>query len=80
MAISLLREHGSIKTGYKELDINLGGGFPRRGIVILEVDTNINVAVPMAFLLKIVGTFLNFDNVVFFEPPVSVDALSAVFI
>jgi KaiC/GvpD/RAD55 family RecA-like ATPase len=77
--LSLLREHGSIKTGYKDLDTNLGGGFPRRGIVILEVDSKINVAVPMAFLLKIVVTFLNFDSVVFFEPPVSVDAPSTVF-
>ena len=75
--LSLLREHGFIKTGYKELDTNLGGGFPRRGIVILEVDSKINVAVPMALLLKIVVTFLNVDSVVFFEPPVSVDAPSA---
>jgi hypothetical protein len=41
------------------------------------VDSKINVAVPMAFLLKIVVTFLNFDSVVFFEPPVSVDAPNA---
>ena len=76
-ALQLLREHGSIKTGYKELDTNLGGGFPRRGIIVLEVDSKINVAVPMSFLLKIVVTFLNCDSVVFFEPPVSVDTTSA---
>lgn len=74
---NVLSLYGSIKTGYKELDTNLGGGFPRRGIVVLEVDSKINVAVPMAFLLKIVVTFLNCDSVVFFEPPVSVDATSA---
>lgn len=75
--LSLLHEHGFVKTGYKELDTNLGGGFPRRGIVVLEVDSEINVAVPMAFLLKIIVTFVNFDSVVFFEPPDSIDATSA---
>ena len=69
----LLCEQGLIKSGYNELDTNLGGGFPRRGIAVIEVESGINVLVAMAFLFKIMATFLKLGNVVFFEPPESID-------
>src|ERR687889_1312855 len=46
--------HGLIKSGYDELDLNLGGGFPRRGMVVLEVDSNISMEAVMAFLFRII--------------------------
>jgi KaiC/GvpD/RAD55 family RecA-like ATPase len=70
---SLLCGQGLIKSGYNELDANLGGGFPRRGIAVIEVESGINILVAMAFLFKIMAAFLKFGNVVFFEPPESVD-------
>jgi KaiC/GvpD/RAD55 family RecA-like ATPase len=33
---SSLNEKGLIKSGYRELDTNLGGGFPKRGIALVE--------------------------------------------
>ncbi|HJR47041.1 MAG TPA: gas vesicle protein GvpD P-loop domain-containing protein [Nitrososphaeraceae archaeon] len=69
--------HGLIKSGYDELDLNLGGGFPRRGMVVLEVDSNISMEAVMAFLFRIIYTFLVFGNVVFFEPPETIGSISA---
>jgi KaiC/GvpD/RAD55 family RecA-like ATPase len=73
---SSLNEKGLIKSGYKELDMNLGGGFPRRGIAIVEVEAEINMQVAIVFLLRIIWTFLRLGNVVFFEPPDSIDRAS----
>lgn len=70
---SLLCEHGLIKSGYNELDTNLGGGFPKRGIALIEVESGINILIALAFLFKTMATFLKFGNVVFFEPPEGVD-------
>lgn len=69
--------HGLIKSGYDELDLNLGGGFPRRGMVVLEVGSNISMEAVMAFLFRIIYTFLVFGNVVFFEPPETIGSISA---
>src|ERR671922_2906760 len=70
---SLLCGQGLIKSGYNELDANLGGGFPRRGIAVIEVESGINILIALAFLFKTMATFLKFGNVVFFEPPEGVD-------
>lgn len=69
--------HGLIKSGYDELDLNLGGGFPRRGMVVLEVDSNINMEAVMAVLFRIIYAFLVLGNVVFFEPPETIGSISA---
>jgi KaiC/GvpD/RAD55 family RecA-like ATPase len=73
---SLLYRQGLIRSGYHELDINLGGGFPRRGIAAIEVESNVNIHVAMVFLFKIIVTFMKSGNVVLFEPPESVDPAS----
>jgi KaiC/GvpD/RAD55 family RecA-like ATPase len=73
---SSLNEKGLIKTGYNELDMNLGGGFPKRGVAVIEVETDINMQVAMAFLFRIIWTFLKSGNVVFFEPPDGIDPVS----
>src|ERR671914_2560708 len=70
-------EHGLIKSGYDELDLNLGGGIPRRALVILEVDSNISTEVAIAFLFRVIQAFLSSGNVVFFEPPEEVGSVTA---
>ena len=69
--------HGLIKSGYDELDLNLGGGFPRRAMVVLEVDSNISMEAVIAFLFRIIYSFLVLGNVVFFEPPETIGLISA---
>jgi KaiC/GvpD/RAD55 family RecA-like ATPase len=76
--LSPISGRGRFKTGYKELDVNLGGGFPKKGIVVLELDQNINVAVVMAFLSKIILNFITTDNRIFFYPVEGIDAISAI--
>src|SRR5919109_510631 len=70
---SLLCEHGLIKSGYNELDTTLGGGFPKRGIALIEVESGINILIAWAFLFKSMRPFLRFGNVVFLERPEGVD-------
>jgi KaiC/GvpD/RAD55 family RecA-like ATPase len=70
---SSLNEKGLIKSGYRELDVNLGGGFPKRGIALVEVESDINLHVAMVFLFRIIWTHLKSGNVVFFELPDSFD-------
>jgi KaiC/GvpD/RAD55 family RecA-like ATPase len=57
-----------ITTGYKELDVVLGGGFPRKGIVFLETDPHINAKLILAFLAKIMSNFVASSNPVLFQP------------
>src|ERR671925_513761 len=47
-----------ITSGYLKLDSELGGGFPRRSIVLLETDVDINIRIIMAFLAKITYNFV----------------------
>jgi KaiC/GvpD/RAD55 family RecA-like ATPase len=70
---SSLNEKGLIKSGYRELDVNLGGGFPKRGIALVEVETDINLHVAMVFLFRFIWSHLKSGNIVFFEPPDSLD-------
>jgi KaiC/GvpD/RAD55 family RecA-like ATPase len=71
--VSSLREKGLIKSGYRELDVNLGGGFPKRGVALVEVESDVNLHVAMVFLFRIIWTHLKSGNVVFFESPDSFD-------
>jgi KaiC/GvpD/RAD55 family RecA-like ATPase len=57
-----------ITTGYKELDVVLGGGFPRKGIVFLETDPHINAKLILAFLAKIMSNIVASSNPVLFQP------------
>jgi KaiC/GvpD/RAD55 family RecA-like ATPase len=57
-----------IRSGYPALDSSLGGGFPGKGVVLLELDSNVNTAVAMAFLEKIASNFVSAGNPVLFQP------------
>ena len=72
-----LLEHGHIKSGYDDLDLNLEGGFPRRAVVVLEVGPNISKQVALVFLFRLIQMFLASGNVVFFEPPRALSLMSA---
>jgi len=57
-----------IRSGYPALDGSLGGGFPRTGVVLLELDTHVNTAVAMAFLERLVSNFVSAGHSVLFQP------------
>ena len=57
-----------VRSGYPVLDGSLGGGFPRKGVVLLELDTHVNTSVAMAFLERMVANFVSAGNPVLFQP------------
>ena len=57
-----------VRSGYVTLDGSLGGGFPRKGVVLLELDSHVNTSVAMAFLEKMVSNFVSAGNPVLFQP------------
>lgn len=57
-----------IPSGYEELDEILGGGFPSKGTILLEIDTHVSAQVVLAFLNKIISGFMYRGNPVLFQP------------
>ena len=57
-----------VRSGFPPLDAALGSGFPRKGLVLLELDSKMNMTIPMAFLERIVSSFLSTGNPVLFQP------------
>lgn len=57
-----------IKTGYPELDRILGDGLHKKSFVNIELDSNINAKVVLAFLGKIISNFANAGNHVLLQP------------
>jgi KaiC/GvpD/RAD55 family RecA-like ATPase len=57
-----------VKSGYDALDDSLGGGFPRKGVVLLQLDPHVNTGVAMAFLERMVSGFISAGNPVLFQP------------
>jgi KaiC/GvpD/RAD55 family RecA-like ATPase len=57
-----------IKTGYLELDRILGEGLHKKSFVNIELDSNINAKVILAFLGKIISNFTGAGNPVLFQP------------
>lgn len=57
-----------IKTGYSELDRILGDGLHKKSFVNIEIDSNINAKVVLAFLGKIISNFASAGNPVLFQP------------
>ena len=57
-----------ITTGYQKLDNELGGGFPKGSIVLLETDSDVNKQITMAFLAKIMYSFIGTSNPILFGP------------
>jgi hypothetical protein len=57
-----------IGSGYPMLDASLGGGYPRKGLVLLELDSHVNMTIPMIFLQRLVSNFLSTGNPVLLQP------------
>ncbi len=57
-----------IRSGYPLLDRDLDGGLPRKGIVLLELDSHVNAIVVLAFLGKMVSNFVASGNLVLLQP------------
>lgn len=57
-----------VRSGYPALDSSLGGGFPRKGVVLLELDSHVNTVVAMAFLERMISNFVSAGNPVLFQP------------
>jgi hypothetical protein len=62
-----LSEDLYIASGYEGLDIALGGGFPKKGVVLVEIDSYINTRVVMTFLARIISNFVITCNPILFQ-------------
>ena len=58
----------NIKTGYPVLDASLGRGFPRKGMVLLELDSHVNMTIALIFLHRIVSNHVLSGNPVVLQP------------
>lgn len=65
---SLRRGASFITTGHSELNSLLGGGYPARGIVNVELDTNVSPKVAVVFLSEVIRNFVDTNNSVLFLP------------
>jgi len=57
-----------ISTGYQALDDFLGGGFIRKGVILIEMESNVSTWVAIAFLSSIISNFIRTSNPVLFHP------------
>jgi KaiC/GvpD/RAD55 family RecA-like ATPase len=58
----------TIQTGYPVLDASLGSGFPKKGIVLLELDSHVNMTIALMFLQRIVSNLVVSGNPVLLQP------------
>jgi KaiC/GvpD/RAD55 family RecA-like ATPase len=58
----------NIKTGYPVLDASLGRGFPRKGMVLLELDSHVSMTIALIFLHRIVSNHVLSGNPVVLQP------------
>jgi KaiC/GvpD/RAD55 family RecA-like ATPase len=66
--VSELSTGDNIGSGYPMLDASLGSGFPRKGLVLLELDSHVNMTIAMIFLQRIVSSFVSSGNPVLLQP------------
>ncbi|MDQ3727652.1 MAG: AAA family ATPase [Thermoproteota archaeon] len=66
--VSELSIGDNIGSGYPMLDASLGSGFPRKGLVLLELDSHVNMTIAMIFLQRIVSNFVSSGNPVLLQP------------
>lgn len=57
-----------VRSGYPGLDSSLGGGFPRKSMILLELDSHVNTVVAMVFLERMISNFVSAGNPVLFQP------------
>jgi hypothetical protein len=50
------------------LDASLGSGFPKKGVVLLELDSHVNMTIAIIFLQRIVSNFVSSGNAVLLQP------------
>ncbi len=63
-----ITKNSHIPSGYRELDELFEGGLTSNGIITLELDAHVNTQVVMAFLNKIIASFMHRGNPVVFDP------------
>ena len=63
-----LSKDDHILSGFPVLDAALGSGFPKKGLVLLELDSYMNMIIAAAFLERIVSNFVSNDNLVLLQP------------
>src|SRR5918994_2387636 len=66
--VSKLSTGDNIGSGYPMLDASLGSGFPKKGVVLLELDSHVNMTIAMIFLQRIVSNFVLSGNPVLLQP------------
>jgi KaiC/GvpD/RAD55 family RecA-like ATPase len=66
--VSEVSTGGNIRSGYPMLDASFGSGFPRKGLVLLELDSHVNMTIAMIFLQRIVSNFVSSGNPVLLQP------------
>ena len=70
---SPMQDH-QVPSGFEQLDEALGGGFPKKGIVLLETQSNIHAKITLAILAGIISNILRNDNPVLIEASGGIDA------
>ncbi|MDQ3837178.1 MAG: hypothetical protein M3270_09645 [Thermoproteota archaeon] len=59
--------HDKVQTGFPLLDISLGGGYPLKGLVLLELDSRVNMTIALVFLQRIILNFILSGNPVLLQ-------------
>jgi hypothetical protein len=65
--LSSLSYGNYIGTGYQELDLALGGGFAKKAVILIEMESNVNTWVAIAFLSSLISNFIQTSNPVLFQ-------------
>jgi KaiC/GvpD/RAD55 family RecA-like ATPase len=60
-------KHDKVQTGFPLLDISLGGGYPLKGLVLLELDSRVNMTIALIFLQRIILNFILSGNPVMLQ-------------
>src|SRR5918999_741840 len=66
--VSKVSTGDNIGSGYPMLDASLGSGFPKKGVVLLELDSHVNMTIAMIFLQRIVSNFDSSGSPVLLQP------------
>ena len=69
----LLPEDHYIASGYPELDIALEGSFPKKSVILIELDSDINARIIMTFLARIMSNFVRMSSPILLQPTDEVD-------
>jgi KaiC/GvpD/RAD55 family RecA-like ATPase len=59
--------HDRVQTGFPLLDVSIGGGYPMKGLVLLELDSHVNMTIALVFLRQIILNFILSGNPVLLQ-------------